>query len=488
VARLREPHVIPIHAYGEIDGRLYLDMRLVDGVDLKDLLANGPLEPRRATRLIAQVASALDAAHADGLVHRDVKPSNVLVTADDFVYLVDFGIARSMSPASTSITGTGNIIGTLDYLAPERFAAGPLDGRVDVYALACVLFECLTGSRPFPVDGAAAQMGAHLTTPPPLLSLARPGLPRALDEVIQRGMAKNPAHRYATAGELAAAATAAVSTVEPVRMPTWQHTMAVPPPPMTMSQPMTGPRPLPTAVAKKPRGMVITAIAAVLVIAAVVTTLIVWQANQRQSAATNPSPTPSIPTTSSPSSSTEPPPSTPSTPSSPTTSAEEKPSAAQQKLAAGLPSAYQGQATCDFETSPPRQGAQAAITCIGTSARQLNMPPPTGARFYQFGSRADQDAFFAKLVSDNSLVRNDAQGGCHPLKYPGIYGLYYRRDSNPIPGEFTTCFFADGKGEVWWVDSKKLMIGSVYSTTVKTNDDLDKLDAWWNTSILSVDM
>jgi serine/threonine-protein kinase len=422
-------------------------------------------------------------------VHRDVKPSNVLVTADDFVYLVDFGIARSMSAASTSITGTGNIIGTLDYLAPERFAAGPLDGRVDVYALACVLFECLTGSRPFPVDGAAAQMGAHLTTPPPLLSLARPGLPRALDEVVQRGMAKNPAHRYGTAGELAAAATAALSAVEPLRMPTWQHTMAAPPPP----PPMTPHRPMPTAVAKKPRGMVISAIAAVLVIAALVTTLVVWQVNQRQSAATNPTSTPNVPT-SSPQSGTEPPPSTrstpttPSTPKSPTTSAEEQPSESEQKLAAGLPSAYRGQATCDTEATPPRQGAQAAITCIGNSAAPLNMPPPTGARFYQFGGRADQDAFFAKLVSDNSLVRKDSQGGCRPVKYPGIYGLYNRSESKANQGEYITCFFAGGQGEIWWVDTKKLMIGSIYSTTVKTNDDLDKFYAWWNTSILSVDM
>ncbi|HEY3469212.1 MAG TPA: serine/threonine-protein kinase, partial [Amycolatopsis sp.] len=148
VARLREPHVIPIHAYGEIDGRLYLDMRLVEGRDLKELLADGPLDPARAAGIVEQVAGALDAAHADGLVHRDVKPSNVLVTSADFVYLVDFGIARSMTAEGTSITGTGNVIGTLDYMAPERFGDAPITGLVDVYALACVFFECLTGRRP----------------------------------------------------------------------------------------------------------------------------------------------------------------------------------------------------------------------------------------------------------------------------------------------------------------------------------------------------
>ncbi|MEV0066788.1 serine/threonine-protein kinase [Amycolatopsis sp. NPDC050768] len=211
VARLREPHVIPIHAYGEIDGRLYLDMRLVEGQDLKDLIAVGPLTAVRAAGLITQVASALDAAHADGLVHRDVKTSNILVTDGDFVYLVDFGIARSMSGAVTSITGTGNVIGTLDYMAPERFGDKPLDGSVDVYALACVFYECLTGHRPFPVDGAVAQMGAHLTAPPPLLSAARRDLPRALDDVVSRGMAKESADRYPTAGAFAAAVTAALA-------------------------------------------------------------------------------------------------------------------------------------------------------------------------------------------------------------------------------------------------------------------------------------
>jgi serine/threonine kinase PknH len=131
-ARLREPHVIPIHAYGEIDGRLYLDMRLVEGRDLAAVIADGPLDPARAVRLIAQVAGALDAAHADGLVHRDVKPSNILVTPDDFVYLVDFGIARSVLPAGTHLTASGAVIGTLDYLAPERFGDGLVDGRADV--------------------------------------------------------------------------------------------------------------------------------------------------------------------------------------------------------------------------------------------------------------------------------------------------------------------------------------------------------------------
>src|SRR5579875_1234601 len=149
-ARLREPHVIPIHDFGEVDGRLFIDMRLVDGTDGRMLIdQNGPVAPRRAVNLISQVAQALDAAHGDGLIHRDIKPSNILVTATDFVYVVDFGIARSMGGQQTSLTITGATIGTLDYMAPERFAGQEVDGRADIYSLACVLHECLTAQPPF---------------------------------------------------------------------------------------------------------------------------------------------------------------------------------------------------------------------------------------------------------------------------------------------------------------------------------------------------
>ncbi|WP_344039523.1 serine/threonine-protein kinase, partial [Saccharothrix xinjiangensis] len=232
VARLREPHVIPIHAYGEIDGRLYLDMRLVEGADLTDVIARGPLEPERAVRIVEQVAGALDAAHADGLVHRDVKPSNVLVAPGDFVYLVDFGIARSASPAATHITASGDVIGTLDYMAPERFENGPVDARADVYALACVLFACLTGRRPFDADGTAAQIWAHLKEAPPRAGALNPAVPAALDHVIARGMAKDPAGRHESAGALAVAARAALAAV---------------PPPGPVAPPATPPARTPTA-------------------------------------------------------------------------------------------------------------------------------------------------------------------------------------------------------------------------------------------------
>ncbi len=207
-AQLNNPHIIPIHNYGEIDGRLYVDMRLVDGRDLQQVLNAGPLEPARAVRIIEQVAKALQAAHKVGLIHRDVKPSNILVDEDDFAYLIDFGIARGAD--HTGLTGVGDVIGSLHYMAPERLQAHEADARADIYALACVLYECLTGSRPFPGDSIESQMAAHLTNPPPRPSTRR-DVPPLLDAVIARGMAKNPNQRYPTTIELAHAARDAIT-------------------------------------------------------------------------------------------------------------------------------------------------------------------------------------------------------------------------------------------------------------------------------------
>src|SRR6201998_2627090 len=174
-ARLNNPHIIPIHTYGEIDGRLYVDMRLIEGRDLDKVLGEGPLEPKRAVRIIEQVATALHAAHKVGLVHRDVKPSNILLDEDDFAYLIDFGIARGAN--ETSLTGTGARIGSWHYMAPERSRPGDVDARADIYALACVLYECLTGSRPFPGDNLEHQVAAHLSDPPPQPSATQTEVP-----------------------------------------------------------------------------------------------------------------------------------------------------------------------------------------------------------------------------------------------------------------------------------------------------------------------
>ena len=201
--------MVPIHDFGEVDGRLFIDMRLVEGTDLAALLAERHrMEPTRAVHIVSQVAAALDAAHRDGLVHRDVKPSNVLVTEEDHVYLTDFGIAHSTD--ATALTGTGTALGTIQYMAPERFLHGRGDRRMDVYSLGCLLHEVLTGRRPFEGDEVPAQMYAHVHMPPPRPSALVPGLPPALDEVVVRAMAKDPAQRFDTAGALAAAARVAV--------------------------------------------------------------------------------------------------------------------------------------------------------------------------------------------------------------------------------------------------------------------------------------
>jgi ABC-type multidrug transport system ATPase subunit/serine/threonine protein kinase len=217
-ARLREPHVIPIHRYGEIGGHLFIDMRLVEGADLDTVLTGGPLDPETAVGVVEQVASALGAAHADGLVHRDVKPSNVLCAGTthptDFVYLVDFGIARAID--GSGLTTDGAAIGSIDYMAPERFSTGgQVDHRVDVYSLACLLFECLTARKPFVAAERIALVTAHLQDPPPAPSAVRAGLPAAFDAVVARGMAKSSDERYPSTAALAAAARAALATPAP---------------------------------------------------------------------------------------------------------------------------------------------------------------------------------------------------------------------------------------------------------------------------------
>ena len=205
-ARLQEPHIIPVHDFGEINGVLYIDMRLVNGADLKSVVAqDGPLDPGRATAIIAQVAAALDAAHACGLVHRDIKPENVLLTAENFAYLVDFGIAHL--GGDTGLTSAGAAIGSCAYMAPERFSGQRPAPAADVYSLACLLYECLTGQPPFPTGDLTALMSAHMMSPPPRASATRAALNPAFDEVIARGMAKDPAARWPSAGELARAAS-----------------------------------------------------------------------------------------------------------------------------------------------------------------------------------------------------------------------------------------------------------------------------------------
>ena len=212
-ASLEHPSVLPIYKAGEEDGLLFISMRYVAGGDLASDLSTGRLEPVEAIALIAQVAEALDAAHARGLIHRDVKPSNILLERqgdDERAFLSDFGLAK-VSNSNTGLTRTGELLGTVDYVAPEQIRGETLDPRSDVYSLGCVLYEALTGTVPFPQADELSRLWAHMHEAPPSILTVAPDLSDELDKTVRRALAKAPSERFASAGELASAATAAAS-------------------------------------------------------------------------------------------------------------------------------------------------------------------------------------------------------------------------------------------------------------------------------------
>ncbi|EXG79951.1 protein kinase domain-containing protein [Cryptosporangium arvum] len=228
-ARLRHPHIVTVYTADEVDNQLYLAMEYIPGADLAAILDHEQvLEPRRAVRLLDQVADALDAAHRLQMTHRDVKPSNVLVErpgspdlqpggphgGPEHAYLVDFGLSKSAQQMDQDITMTGQVLGTVAYIAPEQLQGATTDGRTDQYSLGCMTFEILTGQLPFARDNQVATITAHLTTPPPLLTTLQPDLPTAVDRVVARAMAKSPEERFATCKEFVDALRSAVETGE----------------------------------------------------------------------------------------------------------------------------------------------------------------------------------------------------------------------------------------------------------------------------------
>jgi hypothetical protein len=212
-ASLEHPNIVPVHRGGEEQGVLYLAMRFVPGTNLRRMIDHSPLPLETTGVILTQIAGALDAAHARGLVHRDVKPANILIsdeTAHTHAYLTDFGLTKR--PGSTgSLTGTGLWVGTADYVAPEQIQGQAIDGRADVYSLGCVLYEMLTGEVAYPKDGDIAKLWAHISNPPPQPSAARPDLVPAFDEVVAKATAKDPDDRYATAGRWPTAAREAIA-------------------------------------------------------------------------------------------------------------------------------------------------------------------------------------------------------------------------------------------------------------------------------------
>ena len=206
-AAVEDPHIIPVHEAGDVGGILFIAMRYVAGGDVRSLVRrDGGLSRARVAAVISPVASALDAAHAAGLVHRDVKPENMLLDVrpgrPDHVYLSDFGLSKG-ALSSVGLTGTGQFLGTPNYMSPEQIEGKQVDGRADQYSLACTAFEMLAGEPPFARDHGTAVIWAHMSAPPPSLTARRPGLPRAVDDVFSRALAKVPAHRYPSCQEFA---------------------------------------------------------------------------------------------------------------------------------------------------------------------------------------------------------------------------------------------------------------------------------------------
>lgn len=245
-AALDHPHIVTVYEAGEADERLFLAMRMVEGPTLKELIQRRQLDDRRALRLLTQVAEALDAAHARGLSHRDVKPHNVLVGAGDHAYLADFGLTKAHDDAA--MTETGQFVGTIDYISPEQARGEQATARSDVYALTAVLCECLTGQVPYVRATEDRVLAAHLSEPTPRVSEIRSDLPVAMDEVIAEGMAKDPQARPATAGELMLKARRALGAV-PGASPTAQETRLSPTGSATRSHPLAGDDPGATRLA-----------------------------------------------------------------------------------------------------------------------------------------------------------------------------------------------------------------------------------------------
>jgi pSer/pThr/pTyr-binding forkhead associated (FHA) protein/predicted Ser/Thr protein kinase len=244
---LNHPNVIEVYDAGEQDGVLYIAMEFVDGTDLKNLLAReGALDPRRAVRLLGQVAAALDVAHAQGLLHRDIKPGNIMIAAasrpgEEHCYLTDFGLSKNVSSDSIALTAQGEFVGTIDYTAPELVLGKKADSRLDVYSLGCLLFECLAGAPPFNKERDVEVLYAHIQDPPPQITAVRGDVPAALDDVIAKAMAKKPEDRYATCSEFIDAARAVVGEPPPPPPPPSGGGAEPPPPPPPPMEPAPDP-------------------------------------------------------------------------------------------------------------------------------------------------------------------------------------------------------------------------------------------------------
>ena len=289
-ARIEHPSIVPIYEAGEAEDGLYIAMRYIDGTDLRALLGRtGRLPVGRALDILAQVAEALDTVHTHGLVHRDVKPANILVASGEgyeHAYLGDFGVAKQVRTES-GLTQTGAFIGTVDYAAPEQLEGKAVDSRADIYALGCVLYQCLTGLRPFEKGSDAATISAHLFEPPPSAHATRPDLPPELDDVIARALAKPPADRFPSCRELVRAARDVLGGRQSAAAAAGQARAADDGPPTLPSgaaaaTALPGAEPPPEGPGRRFRTLAIVAIVAVVVAVAAVLAIVLTRGGSEE--------------------------------------------------------------------------------------------------------------------------------------------------------------------------------------------------------------
>jgi serine/threonine protein kinase len=464
---LLEPHVIPIHDYGEIDGQLFLEMRFIEGRDLSSLLEeDGALTPPRAVAIIHQVASALDAAHAAGVMHRDVKPQNILITGDDFAYLVDFGIASAKT--DEKLTQLGTAVGTFKYMAPERFTNDEVTSRADIYALACVLYECLTGTPPYRASNTGVLITAHMMEPIPSPSTDSLNVPTAFDAVIARGMAKNPIARYETAGALAAAAHDALSNTDQSRAHTIlqhnetlqrpisaEHAPTVVPapttpltPPTAASEPVSTPLPVsaPAVGDAAPSGTrkrwpIVAAVAAVVVAAGA--GVGIWLTSGHSESHGNAS-----------GSKTARPPSS------------DAPTDTQAKLLSLLPPGYIAGA-CTPAT--PESGSLWTNAVAMVSCGQNTQPGgPTKATYGLFATPDNLKKAFNDDIGNVSLVNCPGEGDS-PVSW------HYDESPKVVAG-LIACGTYQGRANVIWTNDQKLMLSDVSGDPATIRD----LHTWWD--------
>lgn len=496
--RLQEPHVVPIHDYGEVDGLLYVDMRMIDGTDLRKVLKNyGPMTPARAVAIVRQIASALDAAHEAGVTHRDVKPENIILTRDDFAYLVDFGIANAAT--DEKLTELGTAVGTYAYMAPERFTNDEVTYRADIYALACVLHECLTGSQPFPGDSVSVVITAHLMQPIPKPSRERPGIPAGFDAVIARGMAKKPEERFASAGDLATAANGALTdrdqdqaasilqrsqaaTMPGTPLPAQPPPRPIhqtPPQPLAHTPQPTPPRPAAFHTPPPPPGgppsgpmwttpppgppgsqpprkgtpwIPIAAVAAVFVL--VVGSIGIWLLTREDDSSS----TGMTSTTETTTETTER--TTRRTPR--TTTPRENPDSFDAKLMGLLPRGYDD-GVCE-PMHPPATGALATIDC-GKAGPDSG---PTNARYSLYADQGALDRAFDETIK---LLTTSLRCPGSDLDSPTTWN--YQATPEEVAGRISCGTYKEMNGDVVWTKNADLLLGDALGP------NLDDVYNWW---------